>query len=68
MRAILLILVGADLDANLRYGINRVTLQWFGGGFPWGTLLVNVAGICLIGSFGTFLEDRAAGCWATRAG
>lgn len=63
MKTVLLISAGAVLGANLRYAVNRVTVHWFGGGFPWGTLIVNLVGSFLIGFVGTLLADR----WAARA-
>lgn len=43
------VFVGGGLGAVLRWGIGRWTLNWFGAGFPIGTLAVNVAGSLAIG-------------------
>ncbi len=43
---LLYIALGGALGAIARYGLGGWVHGWAGGGFPWGTLLVNVAG-CL---------------------
>jgi fluoride exporter len=58
MNDFLLISCGAILGGNLRYFINRVTLQRIGPGFPYGTLAINVFGSLVIGFF-------MAGPWKT---
>jgi CrcB protein len=45
----LLVLVGGGLGAVCRYFISLLTLRWFGNGFTWGTLSVNLGGCLLIG-------------------
>lgn len=44
-----LIAIGGGLGTALRYGITAGATRWFGIGFPWGTLIVNVAGSFLLG-------------------
>lgn len=46
---LLLIAVGGALGSVLRYGLSSGIHVWLGRGFPYGTLLVNVAGSFLIG-------------------
>lgn len=44
-----LVMLGGSLGAASRYGIGLVTAKAWGTGFPWGTLMVNLAGCFLIG-------------------
>jgi len=61
---LLLVIGGGSIGAVCRYGVNLLTARFFGSGFPWGTLVVNLVGCFLIGlSFG--LADRLA--WWTPA-
>ncbi|WP_155884881.1 fluoride efflux transporter CrcB [Actinomadura flavalba] len=53
----LLVVAGAALGAPLRYLADRAAQARFGGGFPWGTFGVNVAGSVLLG----FLAGLPAG-------
>lgn len=50
MQMILSIAAGGALGAVARHMVNRASLAWFGPGFPWGTLAVNVAGSFLMGA------------------
>ena len=45
----LAVFVGGGLGAALRHAVNRAALAWFGPGFPYGTLTVNVVGGLLMG-------------------
>jgi CrcB protein len=49
MMHILAIALGAAIGANLRYGVSVWATQRFGPTFPYGTLIVNLAGCLLIG-------------------
>ena len=49
MPNLLLVMIGGAAGAGLRYGVGRWTAQAFGPGFPWGTLIVNLAGSLVIG-------------------
>lgn len=40
----LAVFIGGGIGATLRHGVNRAALAWFGPGFPYGTLIVNIAG------------------------
>ena len=53
----LAVFLGGGLGALARYGVGRWTLAWFGAGFPWGTLAVNVAGGLVIGIAAGALES-----------
>lgn len=41
-----------------RYLVNRLAADWLGAAFPWGTLIVNVAGCLAIGCVGTLVTGR----------
>ena len=45
----LAVFFGGGLGALLRYGVGKWTLEWFGAGFPVGTLAVNIVGSLAIG-------------------
>lgn len=49
MIAVLLVAAGAAVGAPLRYLTDRAVQAWHESVFPWGTLLVNVAGSLLLG-------------------
>jgi CrcB protein len=59
MAKILLVMIGGSIGALSRYGVSLMADSLFGGRFPWGTLIVNLAGCFLIGlAFG--LADRGS--------
>ena len=45
----LVVFVGGGLGAALRHGVNRASHAYFGPGFPYGTLFVNIVGGLLMG-------------------
>jgi CrcB protein len=47
------IAVGSALGGMARFGCSSLVANWFGQTFPWGTLIVNVAGSFVIGFFAT---------------
>ncbi|MBT1445449.1 fluoride efflux transporter CrcB [Shewanella sp. JM162201] len=49
MNNVLFVALGGAVGAVLRYSISILALQLFGAGFPFGTLIVNVAGSFLMG-------------------
>ena len=53
MRTALWIALGSAVGGVLRYWCSGLVARWFGETFPWGTLIVNVAGSLLIGLFAT---------------
>jgi fluoride exporter len=53
------IALGAVPGALSRYYLTRWSIQWFGLGFPFGTLLVNLSGAIAMGFFATFTMERA---------
>lgn len=54
--------LGGALGATLRYLSVNAALRFFGPGFPWGTLIVNVAGSLIMGvAAALILEKVGAG-------
>ena len=51
METILLIGLGGFIGANLRYLVSGWAVGHFGNAFPWGTLIVNFSGSCLLALF-----------------
>src|SRR2546423_561597 len=45
--------MGGFVGANVRYVVGRWTVQAWGGSFPMGTFVINVAGSFLLGLFAT---------------
>ena len=52
MLAYLWVAIGGALGSMARYGCNGLISAKFGESFPWGTVLVNIAGSFLIGFLG----------------
>ncbi len=51
------IAVGGAAGACLRFFLSQLMLQWFGKGFPFGTLLVNVIGSFCLGLVYALIEQ-----------
>ena len=49
MRLLLLACAGGAIGAGLRHLVNIGAMRLFGVGFPWGTVVVNIAGSLLMG-------------------
>lgn len=47
--------LGSALGGMARFGCASLVTRWLGHPFPWGTLLVNVAGSLLIGFVATMM-------------
>ncbi|WP_339725085.1 fluoride efflux transporter CrcB [uncultured Paraglaciecola sp.] len=64
------IAVGGATGACLRYFLSQLMLQWFGKGFPFGTLLVNIVGSFFLGFLYSLLEhgQLEAALWRTTIG
>jgi len=58
MKALLYVAMGGALGAVMRYGISSGIYSWFGRGFPYGTLVVNVMGSFAIGIFSILLIEK----------
>ena len=54
MTAYLWIAVGGALGSMARYLCTGLAARFIGDTFPWGTMLVNIAGCAFIGLFATF--------------
>ena len=55
---LLMVAVGGSLGAVLRYLVTLWSIQKFGDGFPWGTLLVNIVGAFFVGLMIALLQER----------
>ncbi len=60
MPNIVLVMLGGAAGAGLRYEVGRLSLTYFGPGFPWGTLIVNLVGGLLLGLLAGALLDPQA--------
>jgi fluoride exporter len=54
----LAISIAALVGANLRYLLSRLTVEKLGPIFPYGTLLINVAGSFIVGFFVIWTTER----------
>jgi len=59
----LLVFLGAGIGGALRHGVNVLTGRFLGGGFPWGTLTVNVLGGFAMGVLAGWLALKAGEGW-----
>jgi CrcB protein len=44
-----IVFLGGGIGAALRHGINIGAARWFGTGFPFGTLIINITGSLIMG-------------------
>lgn len=58
MYHVLLVAIGGAIGASLRHLVGLWALRWFGSGFPWGTLAVNVIGSFAMGLMIELLARR----------
>jgi CrcB protein len=54
----LIVFVGAGIGGALRHGVNVGAMRWFGYGFPFGTLIVNIVGSFLMGLLAGYFAFR----------
>lgn len=54
----LIVFLGAGIGGALRHGVNVAAARIFGYGFPWGTMIVNVAGSFLMGILAGYFAYR----------
>ena len=57
----LIVFIGGGLGAALRHGVNRASLAYFGPGFPYGTLFVNIVGGLLMGVIAELFLAKGGG-------
>lgn len=67
MYPVVLVFLGAGLGGVFRHGVNIGMARWFGTGFPWGTLTVNVVGSCVMGLLAGYFAFRAGVTWTPQA-
>ncbi|MEX0991714.1 MAG: fluoride efflux transporter CrcB [Actinomycetota bacterium] len=58
MRTLVAIAVAGAAGTLARYGLDRLVDTRTGGGFPWGTLLVNITGAFALGFLFTLMAER----------
>jgi CrcB protein len=58
MQSVVLVFLGAGAGGVLRHLVNLAAVRWFGAGFPWGTLAVNVVGGFCMGVLAGVLAAR----------
>lgn len=51
LETLLIIGLGGFVGANARYWVSGWAAEKFGSAFPWGTLIINFSGSCLLGVF-----------------
>jgi len=61
MKSILMVFLGGGAGAACRHLVGLAALRALGPNFPWGTLIVNVAGSLVMGAFIEFLVFRMPG-------
>src|SRR5438128_4980752 len=54
----LIVFLGAGIGGALRHGVNVAAARLFGFGFPYGTLMVNVAGSFAMGLLAGYFAFR----------
>ena len=63
MISTLLVFLGGGLGAAARHGVNLAAARLLGIAFPWGTLIVNIAGSLTMGLFAAWFALRIGGGW-----
>ncbi|MCF6305038.1 MAG: fluoride efflux transporter CrcB [Rhodobacteraceae bacterium] len=61
MPVILQVAFGGAIGAALRYQTGKSALHWFGSGFPYGTMIINIVGSLLMGIVAVYLLERMDG-------
>ena len=67
MGAFLSVAAGGALGAVLRWLVVRWATHVLGSGFPWGTMIVNVAGSLVMGVVAVLMMERFPGSWGRMA-
>lgn len=60
MRTLVGVMIAGALGAAARYGLDAAISDRTGGGFPWGTLVINLSGSLAVGFVFTVLTERVA--------
>lgn len=58
MTSVFSVALGGAIGAVGRYGVNVAATRWLGIGFPWGTVIVNIAGSFLMGVLIVWLANK----------
>jgi len=58
LETLLLIGLGGFIGANLRYWVSGWAARYLGQVFPWGTLIINFSGSCLLAVFIAWSANR----------
>jgi CrcB protein len=58
MQNLALVAAGGAIGASLRHLVSMAAMRLFGVGFPWGTLVINIAGCFAMGVFIEVLARR----------
>ena len=63
---VFLVGLGSATGGILRYYFGRAVDRWTGGGFPWGTFVINAVGSFLLGILALWVLERLPPChrWA----
>jgi CrcB protein len=59
----LLVFIGGGLGAAARHGVNVGAARLLGFGFPWGTVIVNIAGSLAMGLLAAWFAFKADPGW-----
>ena len=59
MQAYLIVFLGAGLGGAARHGVNLAGMRLLGSAFPYGTLIVNIAGSLIMGVLVGWFAHRA---------
>jgi len=55
----LIVFIGGGIGAAVRHGVNLAAGRWFGFGFPYGTLFINVVGSLAMGLIAEYFALKA---------
>ena len=58
MTKLVLMFAAGGLGAMARFGLGGLIQRWLGGGFPYGTFVINVLGCLMFGLIWSLAEDR----------
>jgi CrcB protein len=60
IQTLLQVALGGAIGASARYMTNVAVMRLIGPGFPWGTVVANVVGSCLMGMLVVVLANKDA--------